>query len=121
MTTLGTVFSTNEKAVAQADCKLLGSSVESLVVKFDQEKFEQLLSSGSISPKVSSKTRSQVSSETFHREAHELFNKASGSISVEILTTSRGANMACGNVSQETRKASVLYHGQHSGGGQSHR
>jgi len=60
---LGTVFSTDKKTVAQADLKLLGSTVESLIVKFDQEKFEELLFSCSISPKVSSKTRSQVSLE----------------------------------------------------------
>ena len=61
-------FYINEKAVAQADLKLLESTVESLVVEFDQEKFEKLLSSGSISPKstrqyrkVSLKTGSQVS------------------------------------------------------------
>ena len=58
-TPLGTIFSTIEKAVAQADLKLLESTIESLV-EFDQEKFEQLLSSGSNSPKVSSETRSQV-------------------------------------------------------------
>ena len=38
-TPLGTVFSTNEKAIAQTDLKFLGSVVESLVVEFDQEKF----------------------------------------------------------------------------------
>ena len=57
-TPLWTVLSTNEKAVAQADLKLLESTIESLVVEFDQEKLEELFSSGSISPKVSSKTRS---------------------------------------------------------------
>jgi len=104
----------------QAGLKLLGSTKQdSLVVEFDQEKFEQPLSSGSISPKVSRETRSQVFSETFQREAHTLFDKASSSISLEVLTTSRGANMACDNVSQETRKASILAHSQHSGGGQS--
>jgi len=64
-------FSTDEKAVVQADLKLLVSTGKSLVVKFDQEKYELLLSSGSISPKamrqyrkVSTETRSQVSLET---------------------------------------------------------
>jgi len=41
-TPLGTIFSTDEKAVAQANLKLIGSTVESLVVEFDQEKFELL-------------------------------------------------------------------------------
>ena len=74
VTLLGKVFSTNEKIIAQADLKLLESTVESFVVEFDQEKFEELFSSGSISL-VSSKTRSQVSSETSHREAYMLFAK----------------------------------------------
>ena len=71
-TPLVTVFSTDEKVVAQADLKFIGSTVKSLIVEFDQEKFEEFLSSGSISPKVSSKTHFQVSLETSHREAHML-------------------------------------------------
>ena len=50
-TSLGTVFSTDEKIVAQADLKMIGSTVKSLIVEFDHEKLEQLLSSGSIIPK----------------------------------------------------------------------
>jgi len=72
MTPLGTTFSTNKKAITQADLKFLGLTVKSLIVKFDQEKFKQLLSSGSIIPKairqypkVSTETRSLASSETF--------------------------------------------------------
>jgi len=121
VTSLGTVFSTDENVVVQANLKLLRSMVESLIIEFDQEKFEEFLSSGSVSPKVSSETRSQLSSETSQREAHMLFDRASGSTSLEDLTTSRGANMACDNVSQEICKASVLAHSQHSGGRQSHR
>jgi len=100
---LWNVFSTEEKAIAQANLKLLGSMVESLVDEFDQEKFEQLLSSVFISPKVPSGTHSQVSLETSQRVAYMLFDKASGSSSLEDLTTSRGANMTFDNVSQETR------------------
>ena len=44
-TPLGNTFSTDEKAVAQADLKLLDSNIESLIVEFNQEKFEQFLSS----------------------------------------------------------------------------
>ena len=51
-TQLGTSFFTDEKAVAQADVQLLEKMVESLVVEFDQEKFEEFLSSSSASPKV---------------------------------------------------------------------
>ena len=45
---LETSFSINENALAQADLRLLGLTVRSLVVEFDQEKFEKLLPSGSI-------------------------------------------------------------------------
>jgi len=38
-TPLGTSFSTDENAMAQADVQLLGKTVESLVVEFDQGKF----------------------------------------------------------------------------------
>ena len=51
-TPLGTIPSTDEKIVAQADVKFLASTVESLIVEFDQEKFEEFLSSGSKSPKA---------------------------------------------------------------------
>ena len=49
-TPLGIVFSTEEKAVAQTNLKLLESTVKSLIVEFDQEKFEELLSSGPLVP-----------------------------------------------------------------------
>ena len=51
-TPLGISFSTDENAVTQADVQLLGRNVESLVVEFDQEKFEEFLSLGSTSPKT---------------------------------------------------------------------
>ena len=40
-TLLGTIFSTDENAVAQADVQLLGKTVESIIVEFNQEKFEE--------------------------------------------------------------------------------
>ena len=102
----------------QADLRLLGSTVESLVTEFDQEKFEKLLS-GSISPKamrqyrkVSSETRFQVSSETFLKVTHALVHKASSVTFNEILKTSCEAHAACVNVSQETQEVSVLAHDQ---------
>ena len=52
MTPLGTDFSTDEKIVAQDDVKFLGSTVESLVVEFDQKRFEEFLYAGSKSPKA---------------------------------------------------------------------
>ena len=63
VTPLGTIFSTDEKAVAQADVRLIESTFESLVIEFDQEKFEEFLSSGSKSPKVTQQYHI-VSSET---------------------------------------------------------
>ena len=121
-TPLGIIFSTDEKAVAQANLKLLRSTVESLV-KFDQEKFEQLLSSGSISPKamrkyrkVPSKTRSLASSKTFQRKApleinRTLFDRANSSTSLDVHASSFGANTACNEVSQEARKTSAMAQG----------
>ena len=47
---LGTTFSTNEKVVSQCDDRTLKSTAEILVIYFDQEKFEQLLSMGNTSP-----------------------------------------------------------------------
>jgi len=90
----------------QADLMLLGSTVELLVVEFEQEKFEKLLSLGSISPKsmrqyhkVSLETRSQVFLETSQRKARMLFDKAIGLTSFEAPLASREANMVCANVS----------------------
>ena len=92
-TPLGTTLSTDEKAATQADLKLIGSIVESLVVEFHQEKFEQLLFSSSVSSssmrkyrKVSNETRSLGSSEACQGKAsseanHTPSSKAHGSTS----------------------------------------
>nr|ABD63158.1 hypothetical protein 20.t00010 [Asparagus officinalis] len=50
-TPLGTSFS-DEEVVAQSDVYLMGMTVETLVVEFDQAKYEEALSSGSLSPKA---------------------------------------------------------------------
>jgi len=64
-TPLGNTFSTDENAMAQADVQLHRKTVESLIIEFDQEKFNEFLSSSSANPrtmrqhhKVSSSTRS---------------------------------------------------------------
>ena len=49
-TLLGTSFFTDETAVTQAIVRLLGMTVKTLIVEFDQGKFEEFLSSGSASP-----------------------------------------------------------------------
>ena len=51
-TLLGTTFVTDEHIVAQDDILRKGKMVESLVVEFDQAKYEEFLSSGSKSPKT---------------------------------------------------------------------
>ena len=51
-TLLGTTFVTDEQLVAQGDVLYKGKMVESLVVEFDQVKYEEFLSSGSKSPKA---------------------------------------------------------------------
>jgi len=70
-TPLGTTFSTDEQVVAQSDVTFMKKMVESLVVKFDQTKYEEFLSSCFKSPRVaqqycrvSLKICSQVPSET---------------------------------------------------------
>ena len=61
-TPLGTTFVTDEQIVAQDDVLRKGKLVESLVVEFDQAKFEEFLSSGSKSPKNASAAGSQQES-----------------------------------------------------------
>ena len=59
-------FSTNEKVVAQADVKILGFIVKSLVIKFDQEKLNSSKASrvsrgdNMVSPNVFSETRAMT-------------------------------------------------------------
>ena len=51
-TPLGTSYFTNEEVVAQSDTKLIGSKVETLVVEFNQARYEALLSAGDSSLKT---------------------------------------------------------------------
>ena len=41
-TSLGKIFSTNEKIVSQYDNQTLGSTAEMVVIEFNQEKFNEL-------------------------------------------------------------------------------
>ena len=113
-TPLGTSFSTDENVVAQADVQLLGKMVESLVIEFDQEKFEEFLSSGSASlkamrqyRKVSSETRSQISSGITPKMARTIAHNASSATSDEFLKTSQAARASRVNVPQGTRGANM--------------
>jgi len=94
-TLLGKYFSTDENVVAKADVQLLEKTVESLVIEFDQEKFEEFLSSGSASPKamrqyrkISSEIHSRISSEITPEVACITAHNAKGTISEEALKTS---------------------------------
>ena len=49
-TLLGTLFSAADNQVSQCDDQTFGSIAETLVINFDQEKFEQLLTGGSKNP-----------------------------------------------------------------------
>ena len=54
-TPLGNSFSTVENQVSQCDDQTFGSIAETLVIQFDQERFEQL-SGGSTSPYMCAST-----------------------------------------------------------------
>ena len=101
-TPLGTTFSIDEQVVAQGDVTYMGKMIESLIVEFEQEKYEEFLSSGSKSPrarqyrKVSSGTRSPVHS--------EIPSDATGKKDVVANRIIRNARV---NVSHETREVNV--------------
>ena len=105
-TPLGSSFSTDDNIVAQADVQLLGMIVESLVVEFDQGKFEKFFSSGSATSntmlqyhKISSGIRSRISSEISPKVACTSAHSASSATSNEVLKISRAAHAAPVNVS----------------------
>ena len=75
-TPLGTTFSTDEQVVAQGDVTCMGKTVESLVVEFDQAKYEEFLSSGSKIPKA--RIYHKVSSGTCSRVRSEIPSDATG-------------------------------------------
>jgi len=80
-TTVGEIFSTTEKIVAQHDDVAVGDMVETLVIEFDQDKYEELLVSGKSSPVSTRKYRKIVVAKT---EVASLdgCNNASGSIPI---------------------------------------
>ena len=92
--------------------------MESLIVKFDQEKFEEFLSSSFASKtmrhhrKVSSGTRSRISLEISPEVARTPANSASNATSNEVLKTSRVAYVIHVNVSEETHRANASVHDQ---------
>ena len=122
VTPLGIAFSNDKNAVMQADIQPLGKTVESLVIEFDQEKFEEFLFSGFASPKimqqyckVSSKTRPRISSEITPRVARTTAHSTNGATSEEVLITSCAVHAARVNIPQGTRRANALARDQSSG------
>ena len=68
-TPLGSAFSTDEKDVPQCDNKSIGDNAEILVIKFNQDKFEEMISQDGSSHHSSRRQRkvsfgNQVSHET---------------------------------------------------------
>ena len=49
-TPLGSAFSTDEIVVSQCDNKSVGDDVEILVIEFNQDKFEEMISQDGSSP-----------------------------------------------------------------------
>jgi len=102
-TPLGITFSTDKQIVAQGDVISMGRTVESLIVEFNQAKYEEFLSSSSKNPKarlyckVSSGIRSRVLLET-----------SSNAIAVKSAMAGRITREAHVNVSLKTREASVV-------------
>jgi len=104
VTPLGTVFSIDEQVVAQGDVSFMEKTVESLVVEFNQAKYEEFLSPGSKSPMVARQycrayleIHTQVSSETFPNMA--CANRA---------ISGRVTSVACINISHETHEANII-------------
>jgi len=106
-------FSTDEKVVAQAEVKLIGSTVESITIEWPRE-VEKLLSSGSTRPKsmrkfrkVSNETRSLTSPDVFQGQASSekirtSSDKAHNSSSLE-------ANTACDQACYGSRSTQSYY------------
>jgi len=113
-TLLGTSFSTDKNVMVQTNVWLLRKTVESPRIEFDQEKFEEFLSSGSVSSKimrqyhkVSSEIRSRISLEITPEVVHTTAHNAKDATSEEVLKTSSATYV---NVSQETCKVRVMVH-----------
>ena len=102
VTPLGTTFSTDEQVVAQGGISVMGKTVESLVMEFNQAKYKEFLSSSSKSPrvrqycKVFSEICSPVSSEAF-----------SNVVCAESIMAGHTCNARV-NISHETHEASVV-------------
>ena len=100
---LGTTFSTNEQVVVQGDVIFKEKMVESLIVEFDQAKYEEFLSFGCKSPRV--RLNRKVSSEIRSQAPSKISPKMACAKSVISGHVTRVARV---NVSHETREANVV-------------
>ena len=96
-TLLGTTFSTDEQVMAQGDVTFMGRKVESLIIEFDQAKYEEFLSSGSRSPKA--RVYRKVSLGICSQVRSKILSDATGEKDVVANRIMRNARV---NVSQET-------------------
>ena len=103
VTLLGKTFSTYEQVVAQGDVTYIGKTVESLVVEFDQAKYEEFLSSGSKSPRA--RQYRKVSSGTYSQIPLEIPSDVTGTKSA---VANRVTCKARVNVSHETGEVSIV-------------
>ena len=101
-TPLGTTFVTDEQVVAQGDVLYKGKTVESLVIEFNQAKYEEFLSSGSKSPKARAYRR--VSTGICPEIRPEILSDAAPAKEVVAKRVMRNARTS---VSQETRVVSL--------------
>ena len=122
-TPLGTSFVTDEQIVAQGDVLRKGKMVESLVVEFDQAKYEEFLSSGSKSPRTrvcrrvstgnGPEARSEALSGAAAANCAKQDTRANASQEARVVprTTAVATNRAARNtrvsVSQETRVVKI--------------
>jgi len=102
-TPLGTNFSTDEQVVAQGDVTCMGKTVESLIVEFNQAKYEEFLYSSSKSPRA--RQYRKVSSEIYSRVSSEA---SSNVVCAEIIMAGCTTRNARVNVFHETREANVV-------------
>jgi len=103
VTPLGNTFSTDKQVVAQGDVTYMGKVIESLVMEFDQAKYEEFISSGSKSPRA--RQYRKVSSGTYSWVPSEIPSDATGAKSAMANHITCKARV---NVSHETCEVSVV-------------
>ena len=91
-TTVGEIFSTTEKIVAQHDKVAVGDMAETLVIEFDQDRYEELLSSGKSSPVSLRKYRKITMAKTESASTDDVLvkgNNVQGSMPITISVSNK--------------------------------